>query len=318
MKNNKTMILCTHNGSFHADDIFAYTILSTVFPNNILMRTRDKELWNKADIVFDVGMVYDPENKKYDHHMKNPPQRPDGSLYSSAGLIWKFYGMDYLKIKNFETNFNNEILEKIWEKIDKKIIKVIDAIDVGEMIPRDVSIEKLIDMENPEKAGNTSITEKQGNVDDYYYAFLRVSQIVNNFFQNSVKREFKKMLFIEYFMEQYNKAEDKRVIYCEQFGDATRHINENNLETLFIITKRNDNDYMINCVPPADNMYAQKLPLPVEFAGKKEEELPELSGIKGLKFVHNNRFCAALTNLEDAYKLTTITLEKEFGTGYKL
>lgn len=59
---SKKQTLVTHDGTFHADDIFACATLSLYLKNNIkIIRTRDPKIIEKGDYVFDVGGVYDPE-----------------------------------------------------------------------------------------------------------------------------------------------------------------------------------------------------------------------------------------------------------------
>ena len=52
-------ILVAHNGSFHADDIFACATILASFPkeNIKIVRTRDEEIIKSADFVVDVGGV---------------------------------------------------------------------------------------------------------------------------------------------------------------------------------------------------------------------------------------------------------------------
>lgn len=76
----------THNGIFHADEVFAVALISLLGDINVI-RTR-----NKAQIEFaktsqgiwtvDVGGVYDPDMLCFDHHQ-------DASLPSAAGLVWQ-------------------------------------------------------------------------------------------------------------------------------------------------------------------------------------------------------------------------------------
>ena len=61
------MRAATHDGSFHADDVFCWTLLSRLFPDAVLDRTRDENRIESADLVFDVGMVFDPSNRRFDH-----------------------------------------------------------------------------------------------------------------------------------------------------------------------------------------------------------------------------------------------------------
>ena len=39
---------------------------------------------------------YSPEDHRYDHHQPDRPQRPDGLAYSSFGLVWRHFGLDYV------------------------------------------------------------------------------------------------------------------------------------------------------------------------------------------------------------------------------
>ena len=84
----KKIQLVTHNGSFHADEVTAVALLQLY---GILkkdqfevLRTRDIEQINQADIVVDVGAVHDAETRRFDHH-----QIKDAKI-SSAGLVWQW------------------------------------------------------------------------------------------------------------------------------------------------------------------------------------------------------------------------------------
>ena len=65
---DKTIV--THNGNFHADDVFSIAAFKSIFPSFKLIRTRDAELIAKADIVIDVGGEYDPDTDRFDHHQR--------------------------------------------------------------------------------------------------------------------------------------------------------------------------------------------------------------------------------------------------------
>ena len=55
----------SHSGKFHADDVLAWSLLCHFHPNGHafkLNRTRDENII-EADIVFDVGGIYDPRTE---------------------------------------------------------------------------------------------------------------------------------------------------------------------------------------------------------------------------------------------------------------
>lgn len=57
-------------GSFHCDEALGVALLrkTTQFANATLLRTRNEELLKTADIVLDVGSVYDADRLRFDHH----------------------------------------------------------------------------------------------------------------------------------------------------------------------------------------------------------------------------------------------------------
>ena len=72
MESDKKIIVATHNGSFHTDDVFAVASLSLAFSNEGLqvVRTRDQEVIKSADIVVDVGRIHDVDKNRFDHHQE--------------------------------------------------------------------------------------------------------------------------------------------------------------------------------------------------------------------------------------------------------
>ncbi|EAY30125.1 MYG1 family protein [Microscilla marina] len=83
--------LITHNGSFHADEVFAVAILQKLKGAPLhITRTRHPDLLGKVVknsnvLVVDVGLVYDPAHNNFDHHQ-------DRHLKSAAGLVWEHFG----------------------------------------------------------------------------------------------------------------------------------------------------------------------------------------------------------------------------------
>ena len=125
--------LVTHSGGFHADELLSSVILTRLFPQAELIRTRDND-WitpSSDKIIFDVGRDYNAEAQIFDHHQRPNPLREDEQPYSSFGLIWAQYGRAYLTAMNVPT----ENIEAIHDKFDSKFVLPIDLLDNGAMEP---------------------------------------------------------------------------------------------------------------------------------------------------------------------------------------
>src|SRR5271170_2959520 len=73
-----------HDGTFHADEVTACALLLlfNLIDADKIVRTRELERLEQCEYVCDVGGIYDPAKKLFDHHQVGY----QGSL-SSAGMI---------------------------------------------------------------------------------------------------------------------------------------------------------------------------------------------------------------------------------------
>ena len=93
-------IIGTHDGTFHLDETTSCALLSLTkeYMNYEIKRTRiDSEL-QACDIVVDVGKKFDHSLKLYDHHQYDFNEKWPNSpiIFSSAGLIFKYYGKEVI------------------------------------------------------------------------------------------------------------------------------------------------------------------------------------------------------------------------------
>ena len=89
------MLIATHDGSFHADETLACAIISFLYENCEVIRSRDPVELEKADIIIDVSGIND--HKHFDHHSNAfNLSRDNGIHYATAGLMWKKFGHDFL------------------------------------------------------------------------------------------------------------------------------------------------------------------------------------------------------------------------------
>lgn len=114
------MKVVTHNGIFHADEVFAIATLEIFMKQQAeVIRTRDNaiiaESQNNSDIfVLDLGLKFEPDSRNFDHHQ-------DGSMQATNLLILNYLRVEGLVeeqlaqelyplfegISNFDTNAQN-------------------------------------------------------------------------------------------------------------------------------------------------------------------------------------------------------------------
>jgi len=139
--------VAVHDGRFHADEVLGVALLKILY-NNLgdcrleVHRSRKNEILDKCDIVLDVGHVYWPENRRFDHHQESCNETfDDGSdiLLSSAGMVWKEYGraiVQTLTIPSMFPKLNEEQLQNMrdaaYYRIYHRVVKEIDANDNGQ------------------------------------------------------------------------------------------------------------------------------------------------------------------------------------------
>lgn len=67
----------------------------------------------------------------FDHHQRGAPEREDGQAYSSFGLIWRHFGLDYLRASGVP----DAHLETVHGSFDKGFVLPVDMVDTGTLSP---------------------------------------------------------------------------------------------------------------------------------------------------------------------------------------
>lgn len=114
------LVVATHNGPFHADDVLSFALIRTFLDSEAtVVRTRDKDTLAKADMVFDVGGIFDCETRRFDHHQASY----DGPL-SSAGMVLAWLA------------HSGQMDKGLAAFLDKRLVTYVDDVDNGRVAPR--------------------------------------------------------------------------------------------------------------------------------------------------------------------------------------
>ncbi|MFA5889064.1 MAG: MYG1 family protein [Candidatus Paceibacterota bacterium] len=292
---NKKITIAVHNGSFHTDDIFsvATLLLELGEKNTEVVRTRDKEIINKADYVVDVGGVYNQDLNRFDHHQEGGAGvRPNTIPYAAFGLVWKKYGEKLCG--NLE----------IAEKIDQVLIQWIDATDNGM-----ITIETKIPDIYPYDIGlffNTFTPDwKEGdnNIDNIFMETVFLAKLMLT--REITKR--KNLMEVRGIVEKvYNESLDKRLIIFDRYYPAVEFLTKFS-EPLFVIFPK-DGVWIIKTIRDNRLTFTSRKDLPETWAGKTDGELEEITGVPGVVFCHTGRFIAVAKTKEAILKLAEIAL----------
>ncbi|MBU2923907.1 MYG1 family protein [Colwellia sp. 1_MG-2023] len=288
--NDKTIV--THNGNFHADDVFSVAALKKIFSSFNLIRTRDLAIISKADIVIDVGGEYNPDTNRFDHHQRGGAgERNNGIPYSSFGLIWQKYGLEICQGNQDVAN-----------SVDAELVSTIDAIDCGHVkgVSTGISLSQTISMFNPTWQEDSHFDDCFNEAVDFALRVLtrfiasassgiNAKEIVANAIENSV---------------------DPRVIVLEKYTPWKRTVHALSDEALYIVYPSETGQWRIQTVPAELGSFDDRKPLPKAWAGLADEALQAITGISDAMFCHNGLFIAGTKSFEGTMKMAAMALEE--------
>jgi len=283
-------VIATHNGNFHADDVFSIAALKSVFSSFTLIRTRDLELIAKADIVIDVGGEYNPDTGRFDHHQRGGAgERENGIPYSSFGLIWKKYGLEICQGNQDVAN-----------AIDTGLVSTIDAIDCGhvESVSKGISLSQTISMFNP-------TWQEESNFDQCFdEAVDFASRVLIRFIAAANGGISAKAIVAK----AVDTAEDPRVIVLQKYTPWKKTVHALSDDALFMIYPSHSGQWMIQTIPVELGSFEDRKSLPTPWAGLSDEAFKEVTGIDDAMFCHNGLFIAGAKSFESAMKMAEMAL----------
>ncbi|HHT00948.1 MAG TPA: MYG1 family protein [Thiomicrospira sp.] len=272
-------MLVTHSGRFHADEVFATSMVLMVEDHEVI-RSRDDEVIKQADIVLDVGAEFNPETLRFDHHQNSfTEEREDGTPFATAGLIWRHYASRIFAAKGLKDEYETHFATQ-W--LDQKLISDIDAVDNGVFSedPRP-SVSLLIAMMNEPS------DEPEKQEEAFKKAIEFTTDILNNFIKAAMKEA---EVVVE--LEEYAKTVEDGILILDKnlpFKDFIR----SHPEIKRVVYPRSEEQFGVYC-----NTFENHLP--ERFRGLRDKELNEVSGREDTIFCHKSGFMAVCLSLESA------------------
>lgn len=286
--------LVTHSGGFHADEVFATVILTRLFPEAEVVRSRKPEwITPGADrIVYDVGGAFDPEAGIFDHHQRGAPERDDGQAYSAFGLIWRHFGQDYLRALSVP----DADVETVFAKFEDAFVVPIDMVDTGTLSIG--SAGKLSAMALPGLIETLKPVFDETDPQAETRGFESAVQIARSFVEARVARSAAKLRAESMALAAIDAAGESPILELPMgmpFRPAVVKSGADHL--LFAVTPRGE-EWSLGGIRKDDEGFAQRADLPEAWAGLTGSELEAASGIPGALFCHRGRFIATASSRE--------------------
>ena len=285
------MTVVTHNGNFHADDVFSVAALRAIFPAFKLIRTRDEAIINTADVVIDVGGVHDADKGRFDHHQRGGAgKRENGIPFSSFGLIWQKYGEEICQGQ-----------QHVAQAIDDGLVATIDAIDCGyvEGVATGISLSQTISMFNP--------TWQEES--DFDGCFDEAVEFAERILARFIAAASGGLNAKEIVAKAIAKADDQRLIVLEQYTPWKKTVHSLSDQALYVVYPSHSGKWMIQTVPVEPGSFEDRKPLPATWAGLSGEQLQAQTGIDDAMFCHNGCFIAGCESFQGILKMADIALD---------
>lgn len=283
----------THDGTFHADEVTACALLMlfNLIDEDKIIRTRDPHILATCEYVCDVGGIYEPSFKLFDHHQADY----DGPM-SSAGMILKYLNSIHLLTSTEYDYFNHSL------------VMGVDAHDNGRdpLTPGYCSFSHIISNFTPIHYDCTPEEQNSAFHAALKFTYAHLCRLKERFIYTQSCRE-----IVQKCMEESNKNSNECLIFeqnlpwLEIFFElgGIRH------EAKFVIMP-SGHHWKLRGIPPSyEDRMKVRFPLPKEWAGLLEDDLKKVSGIPGAVFCHKGRFISVWETREDALKALEYTLK---------
>lgn len=272
----------THDGRFHADEVTACAllILFDQIDRDKIRRTRDPAILNTCEYVCDVGGLYDPQVKMFDHHQVDYK----GTL-SSAGMVLAFL------------RDHRVISYDLYHHLNEELIYGVDSYDNGiELLdPRVATFSHIISNFCPIGYNHTPEEEEETFQLALDFTIGHLQRLINRFdYIRSCRAIVKEK------MEQCKEC----LIFDEglPWMDSFFELGGENHPAKFVIMPAGKHWKLRGIPPNKEEKMKVRLPMPERWAGLLDEELKAASGIPGAIFCHKGRFISVWETKEDALK----------------
>ncbi|MFT5458962.1 MAG: uncharacterized UPF0160 family protein [Myxococcota bacterium] len=275
------VLVATHSGPFHADDVMAVALVRVFHDADAeVIRTRDSGRIAAADIVVDVGGIYDPPAGRFDHH-----QAAYTGPLSAAGMVLRWLTDE------------GRIDPGLSAELSAGAMEYLDDVDNGRR-PPDAAVPcfpRIVEALNQP-------AESEDEFDRAFYGAVGFAAAWLHGVAAGHRRVLAAGAEVRAAMAAAEAAgsnllEFERYIkWKEPYFDAGGEEHRTEL----VLFPGTDGSWRVVCIPPERGSFAQKRSLPEPWAGLTGDTLAAKTGVPGSVFCHKNRFIAVFEDKAQA------------------
>jgi uncharacterized UPF0160 family protein len=291
------VLVATHNGSFHADEVFAIAAIGLLGEPVEVVRTRDRDALAKADLRVDVGFRDDASTGDFDHHQRDfDAARDSGVRYASFGLVWREFGARVCAGD-----------QDVADAVDETLVQSVDANDTGQQLTR-----SLIDGVRPMTAtgliggfnarwDETLTPEQERERFDAAVAFAR-EILAREVASAASSRRAQRIV-----RDAIAAAPDPRVVELPVNAPWKQVLVPQTTDALFVIYPKRQG-FGLEAVPSELGSFDNRRDLPAAWGGLEGADLVAKTGVEDALFCHAKRFLVVARSHAGIERLAELAL----------
>lgn len=291
------MLIATHDGSFHADEVFAIAALGLLGEPIEVLRTRDRSVLASADLRVDVGFRYDPDTGDFDHHQREfDGVRENGIRYASFGLIWREFGA---RVCDGD--------EEVAAAVDATLVQGVDANDTGQQLS-----ESLVDgvyplTVNGVVGGFNARWDETLAPEQERLRFDEAVDLARGILAREVLSAASGRRSARIVQEAIAAAVDPRLIEISVNAPWKQVLVPAAPGALYIIYPKRQG-FGLEAVPRELGSFENRRDLPAAWGGLEGDDLVAVTGVSDALFCHAKRFLVVASSHEGIEQLARLAL----------
>lgn len=294
------MQVATHDGSFHADEVFAIAALGLLPEPLEVIRTRDPDVLAGADLRVDVGFRHDPATGDFDHHQRDfDLGRENGIAYASFGLVWREFGA---RICGGDA--------EVAAAVDGSLVQAVDANDTGQRISQPLVEGAHAMTINGVIGGFNARWDEELTAAEERERFDAAVELASGVLAREIASAASARRAVRLVREAIAAAADPRIVRLPDNVPWKQVVVSEAPEALFVIYPKRQG-FGVEAVPATLGAFDNRRDLPAEWAGLENEDLARVTGVGDALFCHAKRFLIVARSSDGAERLAALALDPD-------